>query len=213
ELSLQAPGTFHHSLNVANLAEAAANEIGANAMLVRVGALYHDIGKMKNPSFFTENQINNINPHEDLTPTQSASIIVDHVLDGIEIARKNNIPDRIIDFIRTHHGDSLVYYFYKQEESEVGSAKKEDFQYPGPKPFSKETAILMMCDAVEAASKSLKEPTAAKLNELVEKIIDSQLEKNQFVNADITLREIRDIKKEIMLKLHNMYNLLVEFFD
>ena len=211
ELSLQAPGTFHHSLNVANLAEAAANEIGANAMLVRVGALYHDIGKMKNPSFFTENQVNNINPHEDLTPKQSASIIVDHVLDGIEIARKNNIPDRIIDFIRTHHGDSLVYYFYKQEESEVGSAKKEDFQYPGPKPFSKETAILMMCDAVEAASKSLKNPTAIKLSDFVEKIVDTQLESGQFVNADITLREIRDIKKVLKLKLNNMYHLRVEY--
>lgn len=211
DLSLQAPGTFHHSLNVANLAEAAANEINANAMLVRVGALYHDIGKMKNPSFFTENQVNNINPHEDLTPKQSATVIVDHVLDGIEIARKNNIPDRIIDFIRTHHGDSLVYYFYKQEEKEVGSAKKEDFQYPGPKPFSKETAILMMCDAVEAASKSLKNPTAIKLSDFVEKIIDTQLESGQFVNADITLREIRDIKKVLKLKLNNMYHLRVEY--
>ena len=211
ELSLQAPGTFHHSLNVANLAEAAANEINANAMLVRVGALYHDIGKMKNPSFFTENQVNNINPHEDLTPKQSATVIVDHVLDGIEIARKNNIPDRIIDFIRTHHGDSLVYYFYKQQEKEKGTAKKEDFQYPGPKPFSKETAILMMCDAVEAASKSLKNPTAIKLSDFVEKIIDTQLESGQFVNADITLREIRDIKKVLKLKLNNMYHLRVEY--
>src|SRR5690625_26244 len=211
ELSMQAPGTFHHSLNVANLAEAAANEIGANAMLVRVGALYHDIGKMKNPSFFTENQVNNMNPHEDLTSKQSAKIIIDHVLDGIEIARKNNIPDRIIDFIRTHHGDSLVYYFYKQQEKENGSAKKEDFQYPGPKPFSKETAILMMCDAVEAASKSLKNPTAIKLSDFVEKIIDTQLESGQFVNADITLREIRDIKKVLKLKLNNMYHLRVEY--
>lgn len=211
ELSIQAPGTFHHSLNVANLAEAAANEIGANAMLVRVGALYHDLGKMRNPSFFTENQVNNLNPHAEFEPKVSAEIIIDHVLDGIEIARKNNIPDRIIDFIRTHHGDSIVYYFYKLQENEYGEANIEDFQYPGPKPFSKETAILMMCDAVEAASKSLKEPTAAKLNELVEKIIDSQLEKNQFVNADITLREIRDIKKVLKLKLHNMYHLRVEY--
>lgn len=211
ELSLQAPGTFHHSLNVANLAEAAAYEIGANAMLVRVGALYHDVGKMKNPSFFTENQVNNMNPHEDLTPKQSTKIIINHVLDGIEIARKNNVPDRIIDFIRTHHGDSLVYYFYKQQEKTTGSANKEDFQYPGPKPFSKETAILMMCDAVEAASKSLKDPTASKLNDFVENIINTQLENNQFVNADITLREIRDIKKVLKLKLNNMYHLRVEY--
>lgn len=211
ELSIQAPGTFHHSLNVANLAEAAANEIGANVMLVRVGALYHDLGKMKNPSFFTENQVNNMNPHADLTPKQSAKIIIDHVLDGIEIARKNNIPDRVIDFIRTHHGDSLVYYFYKQQEAETGSAEIEDFQYPGPKPFSKETAILMMCDAVEAASKSLKNPTATKLNDFVERIIDTQLKNDQFVNADITLREIRDIKKVLKLKLNNMYHLRVEY--
>lgn len=211
EFSIQAPGTFHHSLNVANLAEAAANEIGANVMLVRVGALYHDIGKMKNPYFFTENQVNNMNPHAELAPEQSAEIIINHVLDGIELARKNNIPDRIIDFIRTHHGDSLVYYFYKQQELEYGTADKKDFQYPGPKPFSKETAILMMCDAVEAASKSLKDPTAAKLNDFVERIIDSQLDNDQFINADITLREIRDIKKVLKLKLHNMYHLRVEY--
>lgn len=211
ELSIQAPGTFHHSLNVANLAEAAANEIGANTMLVRVGALYHDIGKMKNPSFFTENQVNNLNPHAEIEPKESARIIIDHVLDGIEIARKNNVPDRIIDFIRTHHGDSVVYYFYKQQESEYGEADIKDFQYPGPKPFSKETAILMMCDSVEAASKSLKEPTATKLNDFVEKIINSQLENNQFINADITLREIRDIKKVLKQKLHNMYHLRVEY--
>lgn len=211
ELSIQAPGTFHHSLNVANLAEAAANEIGANAMLVRVGALYHDIGKMKNPYFFTENQVNNMNPHADLSAEQSAEIIINHVLDGIELARKNNLPDRIIDFIRTHHGDSVVYYFYKQKEKESGEADPKDFQYPGPKPFSKETAILMMCDAVEAASKSLKNPTASKLNDFVERIIDSQLEYGQFVNANITLREIRDIKKVLKLKLHNMYHLRVEY--
>lgn len=211
ELSIQAPGTFHHSLNVANLAEAAANEIGANAMLVRVGALYHDLGKMKNPSYFTENQINNLNPHEDLEPKDSAQIIINHVIDGIEIARKNNIPDRIIDFIRTHHGDSVTYYFYKQEEKLNGYADIEDFQYPGPKPFSKETSILMMADSVEAASKSLKDPTATKLNDFVDRIIDSQLDNKQFVNADITLREIRDIKKVFKQKLHNMYHLRVEY--
>jgi len=158
-LADKAPGTFHHSLNVANLAEAAANEIGANAMLIRVGALYHDIGKMKEPTYFIENQNNNINPHNELAPKESARIIIDHVLSGIEIAKKHNLPDRIIDFIRTHHGTSLVYYFYsmekKMKEDEVNI---EDFQYQGPKPFSKETAILMMCDSVEAASKSIKNP-------------------------------------------------------
>lgn len=130
ELSNKAPGTFHHSLNVANLAEASANEIGANSMLVRVGALYHDIGKMVNPTMFTENQANSINSHNELDPKESAEIIIDHVIKGIEIARKNNLPDRVIDFIRTHHGTSLVYYFYKKEREQQGKANKEDFIYP-----------------------------------------------------------------------------------
>lgn len=168
ELSDKAPGTFHHSLNVANLAEAAANEIGANSMLVRVGALYHDIGKMSNPTNFTENQVNSINTLEELEPRESATIIINHVIKGVEIARKNKLPDRIIDFIRTHHGTNLVYYFYRKEMDRNGSALETEFRYPGPKPFSKETAILMMADSVEAASKSLKEPTSAKINDFVE---------------------------------------------
>jgi putative nucleotidyltransferase with HDIG domain len=211
ELSNRAPGTFHHSLNVANLAEAAANEIGANSMLTRVGALYHDIGKMINPSNFTENQLNQINPLNELSPKESAKIIIDHVIKGIEIARKNNLPDRIIDFIRTHHGTSLVFYFYKKEEELNGDVKKEDFQYPGPKPFSKETAILMMADSVEAASKSLKEPTATKIDSFVENIVNSQMENGQFINANITFKEIETIKKVLKKKLKNSYHLRVEY--
>lgn len=211
ELSNRAPGTFHHSLNVANLAEAAANEIGANSMLARVGALYHDIGKMVNPSNFTENQLNQINPLNELSPKESAKIIIDHVIKGIEIARKNNLPDRIVDFIRTHHGTSLVFYFYKKEESLNGDAMKEDFQYPGPKPFSKETAILMMADSVEAASKSLKEPTATKIDSFVENIVNSQMENGQFINANITFKEIEIIKKVLKKKLKNSYHLRVEY--
>ncbi len=211
ELSNKAPGTFHHSLNVANLAEAAANEIGANSMLVRVGALYHDIGKMENPTFFTENQVNGINSHDELSPKESAKIIVGHVIKGIEIARKNKLPDRIIDFIRTHHGTSVVYYFYKTELDKNGVANKDDFRYPGPIPFSKETAILMMADSVEAASKSLKEPTSSKIEAFVENIIDKQLEGKQFQNANITLKEIQVIKKVLKKKLNNMYHLRVEY--
>jgi len=211
ELSNKAPGTFHHSLNVANLAEAAANEIGANAMLVRVGALYHDIGKMTNPTNFTENQVNSVNTHNELEPKESAKIIIGHVIDGIEIARKNNLPDRIIDFIRTHHGTSTVYYFYKKEEAQNGMAQIEDFQYPGPIPFSKETAILMMADSVEAASKSLKEPTSTKIDSFVEKIVDGQMEQGQFLNADITFKEIQVIKKVLKKKLNNIYHLRVEY--
>ncbi|MBW2937900.1 HDIG domain-containing protein [Aureisphaera sp. CAU 1614] len=211
ELSNRAPGTFHHSLNVANLAEAAANEIGANSMLARVGALYHDIGKMVNPSNFTENQLNQINPLNELSPKESAKIIIDHVIKGIEIARKNNLPDRIVDFIRTHHGTSLVFYFYKKEEEINGDVKKEDFQYPGPKPFSKETAILMMADSVEAASKSLKEPTSSKIDSFVENIVNSQMENGQFINANITFKEIEIIKKVLKKKLKNSYHLRVEY--
>ncbi len=211
ELSNKAPGTFHHSLNVANLAEAAANEIGANAMLVRVGALYHDIGKMVNPTYFTENQIASINAHDELDPKESAQIITDHVINGIEIARKNKLPDRIIDFIRTHHGTSIVYYFYSKENENIGSANKKDFSYPGPIPFSKETAILMMADSVEAASKSLKEPTSSKLDAFVEKIIDSQMEQGQFLNANITFKEIQLIKKVLKKKLNNIYHLRIEY--
>ncbi|MAN58624.1 MAG: phosphohydrolase [Flavobacteriaceae bacterium] len=211
KLSNEAPGTFHHSLNVANLAEAAANEIGANSMLVRVGALYHDIGKMKNPTYFTENQLSGVNTHTELEPKESARIIINHVIKGIEIARKNNIPDRVIDFIRTHHGTSLVYYFYKKEEELQGSADPADFQYPGPTPFSKETAILMMADSVEAASKSLKEPTSSKIDAFVEKIVDGQMEQGQFLNANITFKEIQLIKKVLKKKLNNIYHLRVEY--
>ena len=211
ELANKAPGTFHHSLNVANLAEAAANEIGANSMLVRVGALYHDIGKMVNPTDFTENQSTGINTHEDLSPDESARIIIDHVLNGIEIARKNNLPDRVIDFIRTHHGTSTVYYFYKKAQEQDGEVNIEDFKYPGPLPFSKETAILMMSDSVEAASKSLKNPTSVLIDSFVEKIINKQMDENQFLNANITFKEIQTIKKVLKLKLNNIYHLRIEY--
>ena len=211
ELSNKAPGTFHHSLNVANLVEAAANEIGANSMLVRVGALYHDIGKMKNPTYFTENQSTGLNPHDELSSKESASIIINHVIDGIEIAKKNNLPDRVIDFIRTHHGTSVVYYFYMKEKEFHALTTEDDYKYPGPKPFSKETAILMMCDSVEAASKSLKSPSSTKINEFVESIINKQMETGQFLNANITFKEIESIKKVLKSKLANIFHLRIEY--
>lgn len=211
ELSDKAPGTFHHSLQVANLAEAAANEIGANAMLVRVGALYHDIGKMENPTYFTENQITSVNPHDDLPPKESAKIIIDHVINGIEIARKNKLPDRVIDFIRTHHGTTVVYYFFKKQQELDSETDAENFKYPGPIPFSKETAILMMSDAVEAASKSLKNPTFTIIDEFVEKIVKGQMQANQYLNANITLKEIEMVKKVLKQKLTNIYHLRVEY--
>jgi len=213
ELNEKAPGTFQHSMQVANLAEAAANEIGANSMLVRTGALYHDIGKMANPMYFIENQATGVNPHNDLSPSDSAKIIIDHVILGVEIAKKNNLPDRIIDFIRTHHGTSTTYYFLRKEQelNPDTKVKVEKFQYKGPIPFSKETAILMMCDAAEAASKSLKNPTAQSINDLIDKIVSKQVSDNQFVNSDITFREINIIRKVIKKKLMNIYHLRVEY--
>ena len=211
ELSNKAPGTFHHSLQVANLAEAAANEIGANALLVRVGALYHDIGKMNKPMYFTENQITNVNPHNELSPRNSATIIINHVIDGIEIARRNNLPDRVIDFIRVHHGTTFVYYFYKKQKEKEENVNESDFRYPGPIPFSRETAILMIADAVEAASKSLTNPTFQMLNQFVDKIVAGQMEANQFLNADITFKEIETVKKVLKQKLTNIYHLRIEY--
>ncbi|AUC22468.1 phosphohydrolase [Polaribacter sejongensis] len=213
ELNEKAPGTFQHSMQVANLAEAAANEIGANSMLVRTGALYHDIGKILNPMYFTENQSTGVNPHNDLSARDSSKIITDHVIKGVELAKKYKLPDRIIDFIRTHHGTSSTYYFYKKEQ-ELNPDTKVDikkFQYQGPIPFSKETAILMMCDASEAASKSLTKPTALSISNLIDKIISKQMADNQFLNSNITFREIEIIKKVIKKKLMNIYHLRVEY--
>jgi putative nucleotidyltransferase with HDIG domain len=210
-LSEKAPGTFHHSLQVANLAESAANEIGANALLVRVGALYHDIGKLNNTHFFSENQSGSVSPHDELSPIESAQIIINHVKDGIVLAQKYNLPDRIIDFIRTHHGTSLVYYFYKNQLEIDPQTKSSEYKYPGPLPFSKETAILMMADAVEAASKSLKSPNIDELEDFIHKIIDGKIKALQFNNSNITLSEIETVKKVLFKKLINVYQLRIEY--
>ena len=210
-LSEKAPGTFHHSLQVANLAEAAANEIGANALLVRVGALYHDIGKINNTHFFSENQSGVVSPHEELSPKESARLIINHVKDGILLAQKYNLPDRIIDFIRTHHGTSLVYYFYKKQLEIDPQITSTDYQYNGPRPFSKETAILMMADAVEASSKSLKSPNIEELENFIYNIIDGKIKTFQFNDSDITLSEIETVKKVLLKKLINVYQLRVEY--
>ena len=211
ELSNKAPGTFHHSLQVANLAEAAAVAIDANVLLTRVGALYHDIGKINNPTFFSENQRALVSPHDELSPKDSAQMIIQHVLDGIELAKKYKLPDRVIDFIRTHHGTSKVYYFYKKQQELSDDFDQSDFSYKGPKPFSKETAIVMMSDAVEAASKSLKEPSIELLEGFVSKIINQQMDEDQFVNSNITFAEIETVKKVLINKLVNIYHLRVEY--
>ena len=211
DLSNKAPGTFHHSMNVANLAESSANEIGANSMLARVGALYHDIGKMDNPSYFTENQVTGKNPHDSLSSKESVSIILNHVSKGVEIAKKNNLPNRIVDFIKTHHGTSTLHYFYDKDLKLNRNPKINEYKYNGPKPFSKETALVMMCDSVEAATKSLDNPDTEKINSFVETIIDKQIKNKQFENCDITFKDIKTIKSVIKKKLSNIYHIRVEY--
>lgn len=215
ELSRKAPGTFQHSLQVANLSEAATDLIGGNALLIRTAALYHDIGKMEAPMYFIENQSTGLNPHDELSYEESAQIIIRHVINGIEIAKKNGVPDKIIDFIRTHHGTTKTGYFFKMYMNENPDENPDEvagmFTYPGPIPFSKESAVLMMADSVEAASRSLKEPDALSIDKLVEGIIDNQMREGQFENADITLRDIRQIKKMFKKMLMNIYHVRIEY--
>lgn len=213
ELALKAPGTFQHSLQMANLAEEAIYEIGGNPLLVRTGAMYHDIGKISDPMYFVENQTTGLNPHDDLTNEESAGIIVDHVIKGIERAKKYKLPEQIIDFIRTHHGTRQAEYFYRlaQKENPDGEVDSRDYSYPGPEPFSKETAVLMMADAVEAASRSLSKPDEDAIDRLVETLINKQIENHQFDNADITFRDIRKVKSVFKKKLMNIYHLRIEY--
>ncbi len=215
EMAETAPGTFQHVMQVANLTENACLAIGGNALLARTGALYHDIGKMQSPMYFIENQSTGINPHDELSFEESAEIIIGHVGAGIRLAKKHKLPDILIDFIRTHHGTSTVMYFYRQyikdfPEDEMALDK---FTYPGPKPFSKETAILMMADTVEAASRSISNPDHDQIDSLVEKLIDQQIKSGQFENAPITLREIRTVKKIFKKMLMNIYHVRIKYPD
>ena len=213
ELAEKAPGTFQHSLQVANLAEEVIFQIGGNALLIRVGALYHDIGKMSKPQYFIENQITDQNPHDDLEFEQSAEIIIGHVHRGVEIAKKHNLPQPMIDFIRSHHGTTMVQYFYRsflkkhpEEEAELSR-----FTYPGPKPFTKEQAVLMMADSVEASSRSLKTKDEETLEDLVNHIIDDQVKQGQFDQADISFRDVNKIKEILISKLLNIYHIRIEY--
>jgi hypothetical protein len=212
ELNLKAPGTFQHSLQVSNLAEEAIREIGGNPLLVRAGALYHDIGKMNAPAYFIENQ-SGVNPHDELGYEESASIIINHVINGIELAKKHNLPEQIIDFIRTHHGTTKTQYFLKMylADNPDENIDEDLFQYPGPTPYSKETAALMMADSVEAASRSLKVYNNETITKLVNGVIDYQVNENQFVNTNITFRDITLIKKMFVKKLMNIYHVRIEY--
>ncbi|MBP7497065.1 MAG: HDIG domain-containing protein [Bacteroidales bacterium] len=214
ELLAKAPGTFQHSLQVANLAEEAAFEIGGNPLLARTGAMYHDIGKIYNPLYFTENQIAEINPHNDLPFSESAEIIIGHILNGIRLARKNKLPEEIIDFIRTHHGTTKTRYFYtmyKKSYIQDELIDSELFTYHGPIPFSKETAIVMLADSVEAAAKSLNQPKEDDIYKLVDNVIDTLISENQLLNSDITLKDINTIRKLFKRQLLNMFHIRIKY--
>lgn len=206
-LLLEAPGTYHHSLMVANLAEAGTEALGGNALLARVGAYYHDVGKLRRPYFFVDNQFQGINPHENLDPSLSARIIINHVKDGVELAREYHLPEEIIAFIRQHHGTMRVEYFYqKARESQEGPVDEELFRYPGPKPQTKETAVVMLADGVEASVRSLKDPTPETMEQQVRRIIRDRLNQGQLDEADITLRELDILARSftrILLGMHH----------
>lgn len=212
KMSEIAPGTFQHSLQMANLAAEAANRIGANSQLVRTGALYHDIGKTLNPAFFTENQ-SGINPHKSLSYEQSAQVIINHITDGIKVAEKHNLPKVIKDFIRTHHGAGVAKYFYISYKNEHPDEEVDMsmFSYPGPNPFTKEQAILMMADAVEAASRSLLEYTEESINGLVEKIVDGQVSDGYFKECPITFKDIALVKALFKEKLKTVYHTRITY--
>ena len=212
QMSEVVPGTFQHSLQMANLAAEAANKIGANSQLVRTGALYHDIGKMVNPAFFTENQTN-VNPHKNLSYEQSAQVIINHITDGIKLAEKHQLPKVIKDFIRTHHGKGVAKYFYISYKNEHPDEEIdiEKFSYPGPNPFTKEQAILMMADAVEAASRSLSEYTEESIGTLIEKIIDGQVSEGYFKECPITFKDIATVKALFKEKLKTVYHTRITY--
>ena len=212
ELSMRAPGTLQHSLQVANLSEAAATQIGANALLVKVAALYHDIGKLKQPKFYIENQ-SGTNPHDEIDDMESAKIIIDHVKEGVQMAKKNRLPKLIVDFIRTHHGTTRVEYFYrnytnKHPEREVDESV---FRYPGPNPKTKEETILMIADSLEAACKSLKEPTEKELNDLIDKVLAGKVAQGQLVDSELSFSELEICITEFKKMLKSINHVRIEY--
>ena len=213
QLATTAPGTFQHSVQVANLCDEVLYAIGGNTLLARTGALYHDIGKVKNPMYFTENQHGGYNSHNDLSNVESAQIIISHVLDGIEMAEKARLPEQVVDFIRTHHGTRRTEYFYVMEKRLHPGEEVDptDFTYHGPIPFSRETAVLMICDSVEAASRSLKEPDEDNIGKLVDNIIQKQMDDGQFLNVDLTMRDFTLIRKVLKKKLMSIYHVRVAY--
>jgi len=213
KLLMEAPGTYHHSMIVGNLAEAAAEAVGGDSLLTRVGAMYHDIGKTKRPYFFIENQYGGENPHDKLAPTLSTLIVTSHVKDGVELAKQHRLPEVVIDFIRQHHGTTLVKYFY-QKAKEMGredDCDEKDFRYPGPKPQSKEAAIVLLADSVEAAARTLSRPTPGRIEGLVRKIVKDHLADGQLDESDITLRDLDKICDAFVRVLTGIYHKRIEY--
>jgi putative nucleotidyltransferase with HDIG domain len=219
ELAQRAPGTYNHSISVAALAESAADSIGAHGLLVRVGACFHDIGKMFKPNYFVENQAPGSNRHDTLQPAMSTLVIIAHVKDGSDLGRKHGLPGPIIDFIEQHHGTTLVEYFYrlatkKSEQDPNGEEISEStFRYPGPKPQTKEAAVLMIADAVESASRALVEPTASRLQNLVEQIAMKKLLDGQFDECGLTLQELDTVKRSLIKSLTAIYHGRIKYPD
>lgn len=206
QLLLKAPGTYQHSMNVASIASTAASAIGADALLVRVGAYYHDIGKMLHPYYFTENQINIPNLLKQISPNLSKSVIINHVKDGVQLAKKYRLPEEVIDFIRTHHGTSVVSYFYHMAKQSNPDVREEDFRYPGPLPRTKEQAILMLSDAIEAALHSEDIASAGKIEEVVQGIIKSRIDDGQLSESELTLRDLKDLKESFVKSMVAFYH-------
>ncbi|WP_040211374.1 HD family phosphohydrolase [Clostridium polynesiense] len=214
KILMEAPGTYHHSVMVANLAEMAAEEVGGNPVLARIAAYYHDVGKTKRPFFFKENQMGRENPHDKISPNLSTLIIISHVKDGLELAREYNLPKVIQDVIEQHHGTTLVKYFYitmKNSSEKPEEIKEEDFRYPGPIPSSKESAIIMLADSVEAAVRSINDMTKGKIEEMVNNIIKDKLSCGQLDNCDLTLKDLEKIRKSFLKTLNGIYHSRIEY--
>jgi putative nucleotidyltransferase with HDIG domain len=207
----ETPGTYHHSVMVANLAEAACEAIGANGLLARVSCYYHDIGKTKRPGFFIENQMNGYNPHDNLPPEASRDIIIAHAVDGANILRKHKMPKEIVDVAEQHHGTSLLKFFYYKAKEQKEDVKEKDFRYMGPKPQTKENAIISVADSIEAAVRSMKEPNAEKVHSLIESIVKDKLQDGQFDECDLSLREIKTMKESFYTTMNGIFHSRIEY--
>jgi cyclic-di-AMP phosphodiesterase PgpH len=211
KLLTDAPGTYHHSVMVANLAESACESIGANGLLARVGCYYHDVGKSKRPHFFIENQLNMENPHDRVSPETSRDVIISHASDGADMLRKHKLPKEIVDIAEQHHGTTLLKFFYYKAKEQGKDVKEEDYRYPGPKPQTREAAIISIADSVEAAVRSKKSPTQGEIQQLVHSIVQDRLQDGQFNECDISLKQLETVKKSLCETLNGIFHPRIEY--